>query len=431
VQYEFTRGKITHIPLYFTDSAIVKKHFITFNPALADRLFMISHRLKLFSYSLLFLFMGCVDSYHPALNKDEVDIMVVNGFINASDRSAYVDLSHANSVSSTTDPKAESNATVTISDEDGVSFTLHEKEAGHYTAEELSLARDSKYQLTVTTINGDQYVSDDIEISFTPPIDSVSWEANTNGIHLFANTHDFTNQSRYYKWSFSETWEYRSVFNSEFKLVGKQPVRRVKSELLNPCYRTIASPKIYLGTTERLSQNIVSRYFLLSIPKGSVKLSQRYSLKVILRAVGKEEYDYLQQLQRTNETLGSLFDPQPSPVSGNIHNVKDESIPVIGYFSGGQVYEKRIFIAFEDIPLDIRISPLPGDCNILDTVCVKKPPPAGIVYCKYDLDHLEGNSVIVGAIYDDKFRIVAYTYAGTDCADCRSQGGTLEIPDFW
>ncbi len=375
--------------------------------------------------------MGCVDPYHPPLNTDDVDIMVVNGFINASKNSATVNLSHANALSNPNNSLPESEATVFISDENGTSFKLEEREPGNYTVDGLTLNPDAKYQLNVTTTNGNQYISDYTELNITPPIDSVNWISYEDGITLYVNTHDFTNKAKHFKWSFTETWEYRAVFSSQFKLINNnQALKRENNEQIDLCYRTIPSTRIYLGTTEHLTQNIVSNYSLLSIPKGDVKLSQRYSIIVTQRALGKEEYSYYQQLQRTTETLGSIFDPQPSPIGGNIHNVKDASIPVIGYFSGASVREKRIFIQFKDLPIDLRILPLVGNCNILDTVCVKKPGPPGI-FCREDLDHLVNNPVLIGAIYDDKFRIVAYTKTSTDCGDCRSHGGTLERPDFW
>lgn len=419
-----------------------KFHFITIKSKRINVLFLslavvmfifniVFHKLKSMSYLLLILSTSCVEPYHPRLNNDDVDIMVINGFINASKNSAVVSLSHANALSNPNNSNPERDATVVISEEDGTSFTLEEKEPGSYVGNGLLIKSDAKYQLTVTTTDGDEYASDYTEINATPPIDSISWEPDEDGITIFANTHDFTNKARHYKWSFTETWEYRSVFSSEFKLVNdNQPLKRQNDEQIDLCYRTIPSTKIYIGTTERLTQNIISNYILLSIPKGDVKLSQRYSLIVTQSALRKEEYSYLQQLQRTTESFGSIFDPQPSPVIGNIHHVKDASIPVIGYFSGGTVHEQRIFIRFKDLPIDLRVLPLVGNCNILDTVCVKKPAPPGI-FCNEDLDHLINNPVLVGAIYDDKFRIVAYTKTSTDCGDCRSHGGTLERPDFW
>ena len=87
---------------------------------------------RLWSCLFLALTIGCVESYHPPLSTEDVDIMVVNGFINASKNSATVQLSHANALSNANNPNPETGATVIITEENGASFSLEEKEPGNY-----------------------------------------------------------------------------------------------------------------------------------------------------------------------------------------------------------------------------------------------------------------------------------------------------------
>ena len=47
----------------------------------------------------------------------------------------------------------------------------------------------------------------------------------------------------------------------------------------------------------------------------------------------KEGYEFLDRMRKNTETTGSVFDPQPSELNSNIHNVADATEPVIGYFN--------------------------------------------------------------------------------------------------
>jgi hypothetical protein len=44
-----------------------------------------------------------------------------------------------------------------------------------------------------------------------PPIDSISWKRDEEGVRVFVNTHNPEGNTRYYRWEFEETWEIRSI----------------------------------------------------------------------------------------------------------------------------------------------------------------------------------------------------------------------------
>ena len=54
-------------------------------------------------------------------------------------------------------------------------------------------------------------------------------------------------------------------------------------------------------------------------------------------------------MKKNTEQTGSLFDPQPSQLSGNIHCLTDPNELVIGYVEITQEQTQRIFISSSEV----------------------------------------------------------------------------------
>ena len=85
---------------------------------------------------------------------------------------------------------------------------------GIYTSSNLGLALNTEYRLKITTANGKEYLSDYMVAKKTPPIDSLEFRQEEKGVQIYVNTHDDSNNTRYYRWDFDETWEIWSYYYS-------------------------------------------------------------------------------------------------------------------------------------------------------------------------------------------------------------------------
>jgi hypothetical protein len=119
-----------------------------------------------------------------------------------------------------------------------------------------------------------------------------------------------------------------------------------------------------LATTDKLSQNIIYEYPIVFIPQGDEKLSVRYSVLVKQYAISKEAYDYWQSLKSSTELTGSIFDPQPGQITGNVHSLSNPNEPVLGFISASSAQETRIFIPSAAIDGWNYVSPV--GCNIIN-----------------------------------------------------------------
>lgn len=344
----------------------------------------------------------------------DINLLVVDGFLNSKSGVARVKLSRTLPLDATRDYPAEPGAQVQVENENGIRFTLPENFPGIYQTVRNDLAIGSSYRLLLTTRSGEEYASDFVQMKQSPELEDVFWVAEDGGITIKLDTRDPSGSTKYYQWLYTETWEYDADRASGFYVQGGQAIPRRADERIHICYTTVGSSKVLISTTSDQSGDVINDYPLVHIPRGSKKISRAYSILVQQRALDESSYNYWLQLQRTNENLGGLFDPLPARVTGNIRATNSRSL-VLGYFSGGGVEEKRIYIRHTDLPAELRF-------------VTRRPCPVDSLPHS-SVQRLANGTALVGP-YGSPLP-VGYTFAAPSCLDCRSEGGTLTKPSFW
>jgi len=372
-----------------------------------------------FYISLVFM-CGCVEPYYPEEISSAPSILVVDGYINTTAHSAKVTLSHSTALNATGLPEPERGASVRIERDDATQFALTETNPGSYQLDDMTLDLTAKYRLLIMTAAGKSYTSELIELTNTPNIDSVTWKAEEDGIRIYVNTHDPSGVAKYYMWNYDETWEHTAALYSSYKLIDGVVYQRAQDDLIFRCWTHESSTQIMVGNTERLSSEIITDLPLTFIRGGTIRLSFRYSILVHQQSLTKEGYEFWSQLQKLSEGLGGLFDSQPYQLLGNIR-ASENNETVLGFFSGGAVTEKRIFISYQELPshlLRMRESPICGEDEIK------------AIY-NADLPNAPNSQLLLEPISPPGGDIIGYTWADSYCLDCRFQGGVLVRPDFW
>lgn len=365
---------------------------------------------------ILLVTTGCLERYDPPVSNDKVSFLVVDGFINISSQTASVKLTTAIGLSETESIPYVAQANVSVEDENGNAIPLSEKGKGNYEITSAAFTINKKYRLHIQLSDGRKYQSDYVQPLAAPPIDNITWKGNNTGTTIYVNTHDDTNATRYYKWKYTETWSYTSLYYSYYKVEGGQAIYRTPEENIYYCWGNEPSTAVLVNSTTQLDKDVVRDFPLTIVPKGSRKLSKIYSILVEQSAIDENAYEYWTKLQKTTESLGGLFDPLPSQVIGNIHRDNNASETVLGYFSASSVQQKRIFINFYDLPGNLLVFNYGVNClkDGLKADKVNELPPNQLIIESYGLQVIEG-----------------YVTATAACVDCRTFGGTTTKPDFW
>jgi hypothetical protein len=368
----------------------------------------------------LVLAAACVEPYEAPPPKGGADFLVVDAFFETSSpQKLLVTLAHTIPLGSTESPKMENLGWVNLVDDQGHSTPLLNIGGGQYYMEGYFTRPENKYQIQIITEDHKEYASDFVGIKQTPPIDSINYVINGDDLEINVNAHDPSGQTRYYRWSYIETWEYQSNYASMWVLDNGLPRVREQYEDINTCWRTDTLKKIMVASTTHLSEDLVTNFNLRKIDRSSIMLSRMYSILVKQQALTQEAYDYWVNLQKVSENLGSMFDPLPGQVNGNIHSITDPAEPVIGYFSAGEVREKRIFLVPEDLPGDF--ADYLADFCPIDTILNE------------DLHLVQDPDALISAVYPlGPPVIIGYRTAPKPCIDCRKlAGGLTAKPSFW
>ena len=364
---------------------------------------------------LLIITFSCREPFTPEIDRYE-NILVIDGLITDQEGPYVVKLTRSFAFDESF-PAPEEGALVRIMDEDNVMYECPEDEAGIYKSNDSFRGKiGSSYKLLVSTSDQQNYESDWVELRDVPKIDSISHEIQVRstsdpnqsvyGMEIKVNTHDDLDQTRYYRWEWVETWEILTPITSSFY---PDEVR---------CWQTAGSGVISIGTSEHLTHDIIEDYPIYYVSTENNKLRIKYSILVNQYALSREAYSYWKSLQDITMNTGTLFDPTPAMVTGNISNISDPEIPVLGIFQASALKQERIFIDRSEIPKSLDIPSGYSSCNFFDIVD------------SVEIDYYSSRGFPLAEIY---------TLAGVDhyiftnsemCFRC-TLSGSNQKPEYW
>lgn len=197
------------------------------------------------------------------------------------------------------------------------------------------------------------------------------------------------------------------------------------------CYKYEKNQDFILGTTIQRNNDIIERKLLQPINESTDRLYFRYTMLVRQFTLTEQAYKFLEEVVKSNKSQGTLFDPIPYTLVGNVKCITNKDIPVIGYFLVSGVTEKRIFIDRSELPAEY--SPTNGinDC-VVHTVYFDD----GLT--NYRLIPKVDSLLYQGYVVFEKFdphnptnpKQRGIHIAKPICFNCTLQGDN-KVPDFW
>jgi hypothetical protein len=380
---------------------------------------------------IVVLFIGCKKAFNPpgALANTN-KYLVVDGIINSGSDSTFIKLSRTKEFSIPIVLDHETGAQVSVESDANSSYPLSEISPGTYSAAPLNLNNSHKYRLRIKTSDNKEYLSDFVAVKNAPPVDSVGFKAQSDGVHIYVNTHDGNNATRYYRWEFNEAWQFHSWYQSFWIGTG----RRQQDQYRYYCFSGDTSRSILIGSSAQLSSDVIFQAPIATVPANSEKIEAKYSILVKQYALTIDAYNFWTNLEKNNEEMGSIFDAQPSVNQTNYHCLSDPGEIVVGYLSVGSSSSKRIFITASQLLPSYQPADAYG-CRI-DTEYASKAPnynhPPGETAPNLS-DPNSGYTSIEGLFYSPPLPFGApnaITYSTTICDDCTVRG-TLTAPAFW
>jgi hypothetical protein len=355
----------------------------------------------------------CIQTYVSPYRPLATGYLVVEGYISGNS-SSYIRLSLSIPLPGDSAIPTVTGAQLQLEGTDSSISQFNDSADGYYILPTVALNTATRYRLRISNVNNDTYLSDYVPYKPTPPIDSVNWTRNPSGVNIYVNTHDPTGNTRYYQWKYMETWQYTSAEPSGILYKDDSLFPRPASQQIYNCWHSDSVTTVLIGTSEALSQDLIYFQPLIFIPANTRPLSVEYSVLVDQYALTDSAWQYLSEMKTSTQQLGSIFDAQPTQLTGNIHCLNDPSRLVLGFLAAGTLQQQRIWISYAQLPdWDYFFQ-----CSLKDSLIPDDPGSLKLFFGTPAWTPIAANG----------FKVLTNL---TSCIDCTTMGGTNQKPSFW
>ncbi|MCB0805970.1 MAG: DUF4249 domain-containing protein [Bacteroidales bacterium] len=378
-----------------------------------------------FTGILIVLVTSCEDPYWPELDNSYQNLLTVEGMITNGNGPFEVKLSNSTGFENAVYSPLP-GCTVFILDENGNEYQLFESEIGNYRSVPGELIGEvgKAYKLRIRKPDGNTYESEFGTIPDPVGIDTVyaqveygsngSFPFDIPGYQFYISSEESDGSDFNLRWLMEQTWEYDVDFLIYYFYNGSLH-DFPDPDSLKTCWKTESVPSVFVAGTHELSQPLIENYPLHYIQFDNRIFSKKYSLLVRQLTISDAALEFWEDVKEQNTEGGSLYTHLPYQIRGNVHNIKDNTEPVLGYFHTAGIDSLRIF--------------------------VNRPPPiVPMYYSNCMLQQLDYEEYGMMFRTNDPREWPKYVTTGpggaravpnTYCIDCRTGGGKTEKPAFW
>ncbi|MBU1820391.1 MAG: DUF4249 domain-containing protein [Bacteroidetes bacterium] len=323
----------------------------------------------LFPGVLTFSLASCIEQIRVPV-RTETPILVVDGTITNQAGPYQVRLSQTgtfNLPSEAYDKLAVRGAAIQIEEkETGQIVPLVETSgAGVYQTRDPDFVgkTGNTYVIQIKTRDGKTYRSDPEVMPASPPIKELSANYTDNegivndtpfGYNISLETDDPADQTNYYRWT-------------AYSYIRRQSVG-VLTFGGNYWYQYCWTP--VTESTVVIQSDVYSngRPLREQVFRSPIYIVGKHFVEVTQYALTREAYQFWRRFNEQRQRVGTIFDPLPSPIIGNVYNADNPNDRALGYFTASGVSTKRIIIPGDTLTqshLDIETRRFiaPGDCR--------------------------------------------------------------------
>ncbi|MEL6122687.1 MAG: DUF4249 domain-containing protein, partial [Bacteroidota bacterium] len=240
-----------------------------------------------------------------------------------------------------------------------------------------------QYHVEVTLPSGELITSEPTTILQPTPIDETYFnitadgEINNSGnfvttenVNVFLNTSFEDTDRPYLRWRVEGVYEFQELYAGAF----------------NPrkCY---VQDNLDINNLKVVNTSDISGTELRDQPIFTTALNRRFNViycaHIRQLRISEDEFEYWTQVDELINIDGTLFDPPPASIQGNLQNESNPTKPVFGYFSVVSQSSTRMFIDVTTegffaesncTTLSFRVNPPEcSDCELINRSTLEKP----------------------------------------------------------
>lgn len=388
---------------------------------------------KLTAFIILFLgTLSCTEPYKLETSTFE-DALVIEATITNEFKHQEIYLSRTFRLEEN-GPTFEQGASVSIEGNDGSIYLFEEINQKYISIDEFEPTQDVLYTLKIQTSNGENYISTPEKLTTVNLLQEVNANVKTKlgirGVEITANSFDPTNTSKYYRFSYEETYKVIVPKWSPNKAVVSSNGLQILIQLRDDpetrvCYKTNISNEIIITSTNDLTEDQIINFPIKFISQGDYSIANRYSILVKQYIQNQAAYNYYKTLKTLSGSGSILSQNQPGFFYGNVKNINNESEKVIGFFDLSTVSSKRIFFNYEDLFPGELFPDYFVECNEREfDSSVDGPEHANDGFTALK-SYITSNRLIFYEVNGTIYKMVKPV-----CGDCTTFASNI-TPDFW
>ncbi len=312
---------------------------------------MKNFRLLLLAFLFTYLNSACIKQVEVPI-RNEKPQLVVQGLITNDSLPYEVKVSFSGPFTSRSvaiDEYVVKDAKVLIRDNLGNATQLAYRDSGIYVSTDPNFVGQvgRSYHVEIGLADGSHYVSTPETIRPPVPIDSVSkveyslffdkldlsFGSNpySDRLNAFIDFKDPPDQENYYRWS---------SYNYVLRKCSGIPCG-FGCTMYEYCYQLNVVKELQLLSDASVNGNLIHQKqveysYIYWFGKQYVDIGQL--------SISREAYQFWERYQEQLTRTGSILDPLPSPIKGNVHNAVDTTDIALGYFEASSITHKRVVL---------------------------------------------------------------------------------------
>lgn len=347
--------------------------------------------LKRLIYIILLLPLACIEPYKIEVPEGE-QLLTVEGIITNGPGPHVISITRSATYGSIFEGliRPVTQATVAIRDNEGKLTLLTESlnSRGAYSTPLGFQAEIGKsYTLLIETQEGKIYSSTPERIESVPNLEKLSVRTLTidqegggnprSGIQLIAEVNDPADQNNFYYWRNGP-----SVYILETRpdLFTPRPSDTNPSRDPQPkaccavCYKEEISnnQSLFLAIDDNFN-GLTTQIPVAFIEDDGLRFVNKFRIDIKQLGISQEAYRFLRLVKQQAEISGSIFDPPPATIRGNMISLDNPDEVVLGYFIAAGESVKRIYVDKDDLTFKQNKAIIPDDCLTVPGTSVDAP----------------------------------------------------------
>ena len=347
--------------------------------------------LKRLIYLLLLLPMACVDPYEVNV-PNGAQLLTVEGIISTGPGPHAITLTRSATYGSIFEGliRPVSLATVVVRDNEGnVTFLTEGVDAkgSYFTPANFRAQVGKSYTLQIQTAEGKVYTSTPEQVEAVPAIQTLDIRTVTiptegsdvpkSGIQLVVGIKDPGDQNNFYYWKNGPA-VYVLETNPELYTPRPTPQNPNRTpqpkDCCNICYRYEAGNNQSLFVSNDDNFNGLNTKITASfIADDGLRFINKFRMDLKQYSISQGAYRFLRLVKQQAEISGSIFDPPPATIRGNMLSLDNPDEVVLGYFMAVGETSRRIYVDKNDLTFRQNRAIIQDDCRVVSGAFLDPP----------------------------------------------------------